>query len=180
LASREPIDTQFSFPGLDDPASTEVGVILMGLGADRLLAGLGVAALAGVEHDPTATTLVTDQVRHGVHPTVSIESALAAGARRWVAARDRLAARPGGPTPVALRVAWTASLAAVDAMAAGGLGPASRSYLAACWLRRSELDGYLADHRTGEQDPTETLFSHPAAHVPPDESGRKGVIDLSC
>jgi hypothetical protein len=146
LASGDAIDTRFSFPGLDDPPSTEVGVILMGLGPDRLLAGLGVAELAGADRDPTATTLITDQVRHGVHGTVSMETALAAGARRWVAARERLAARPDGPVPVALRTAWAASLASVDALWAGELGPASRSYLAACWLRRSELDSYLEDH----------------------------------
>jgi hypothetical protein len=145
LASGGPFDTRFDFPGLDDPPSTEVGVILMGLGADRLLAGLGVAELAGADGDPTATTLLTDQVRHGGHAGISAQAAIAAGARRWVAARERLAPA-GGPFPVALRTAWAASLAAVGAAGLGDLGPASRSYLAACRLRHSEVDRYLEDH----------------------------------
>src|SRR5262249_11046326 len=38
-------DGVFSFPAVDDAPTTEVGVILMGLDAERLLAGLGTAAL---------------------------------------------------------------------------------------------------------------------------------------
>ncbi|WP_255482083.1 DUF6187 family protein, partial [Amycolatopsis sp. SID8362] len=33
-------DTRFALPEVDAPAATEVGVILLGLEADRLLAGL--------------------------------------------------------------------------------------------------------------------------------------------
>ena len=46
--------TLFALPAVDDPAETEVGVIILGLSAERLLAGLGVA---GIAREPTGATL---------------------------------------------------------------------------------------------------------------------------
>ncbi|GAA4294285.1 hypothetical protein GCM10023148_56530 [Actinokineospora soli] len=56
-----PPDTRFDMPGVDDPVDTEVGVILLGLDADRLLAGLGLASLA---EDPGRVAVTVDRVRH--------------------------------------------------------------------------------------------------------------------
>ena len=45
-SNEEKYDTRFDMPDVDDPASTEAGVIMLGQNADRLLAGLGFASLA--------------------------------------------------------------------------------------------------------------------------------------
>jgi len=139
----EPFDTRFSLPAIDDPASVEVGVILMGLDAERLLAGLGVATLGD---DPALVAMLVDQVRHGVPAELSLAGVVATGAGRWRSARPALAcADPGVAPSAAVRRAWTQ---VADLVHAAGLepGPAGRAYLAACWLRRSEVDGYLEDH----------------------------------
>jgi hypothetical protein len=131
-------DTEFSLPGVDDEPDTELGVLLMGLGTERLLAGLGVAADDG---DPTAATLVVDQLRHGVRPDLTFAAALAAGAVRWRAARPRLtAAAPVAEfRSAALRRQWSAAVEVVT-VAGVAAGAAQRVYFAACWLRCAEID----------------------------------------
>ena len=141
--------TEFALPNVDDPAATEAGVILMGLEADRLLAGLGLASLADA---PTTVTLVVDQARHGALRALSADALLALGCDRWRALRpelDRLAV----PASAALRQLWAQALHAVEGAGLGGLGPASRSYLAACWLRRYEVDRVVEDQRVSEVAP---------------------------
>lgn len=136
-------DTRFSLPSVDDDAATEIGVILMGLGAERLLAGLG-AARAG--DDPTTVTLLVEQLRHGVPDGTALPAAVAEGAAKWRGARDTLVATdPGGVRSAALRQLWCGATRTVAAAALidptlATLGDAERAYLAACWLRRAEVD----------------------------------------
>ncbi|MER6800196.1 DUF6187 family protein, partial [Amycolatopsis mediterranei] len=53
-------DLRFVLPDVEAPAAVEAGVILLGLDADRLLAGLGLARLAD---DAALVTQVVDQAR---------------------------------------------------------------------------------------------------------------------
>jgi len=135
----------FSLPAVDDPATTEVGVILMGLDAERLLAGLGTAALGD---DPALVASIVDHARHGVPTDLSLPTVVAAGAERWRSIRAALAGRhrDDAPFAAAVRRAWTQALDLAGAVGGEEYGPASRAYLAACWLRRSEVDGYLEEH----------------------------------
>lgn len=132
-------DTVFSLPNVDEHPDTELGVLLMGMGPERLLAGLGVAASG--EDDPATATLLVDQLRHDARPDRTFAAAVAAGADRWHAARPRLtaAAPAGGIRSAALRRLWGA---AVDTVTAADVAPghAERVYLAACWLREDEID----------------------------------------
>ncbi|HET9139101.1 DUF6187 family protein [Actinophytocola sp.] len=136
----EPFDSRFTLPAVDDPAAVEVGVILLGLDGQRLLAGLGLATLAD---DPTSVALLVDRLRHGVGTGIDLSTALAAGTRRWHAVRAALTGTPGNTA--AVRAAWVRACAVIDDAGLTGLGPASRAYLAACWLRQSEVDRYLED-----------------------------------
>jgi hypothetical protein len=130
----------FRMPAVDQPASTETGVILAGLDTERLLAGLGVATLAD---DPTSVTLLVDQLRHG--GTLAIDTAIDIGARRWRAVRPALAeAGHGMPMSASIRQAWDRALRVVHAADLGPLGPAGPAYLAACWLRRDNVDERVA------------------------------------
>jgi hypothetical protein len=143
MASRE--DTRFDMPSVDSPASTEVGVILLGLDAERLLAGLGMATLAD---DPTAVALSVDHVRHGVAAIApSAEALVEAGCLRWTAASGALAALApelsGSASP---RQAWPKAERLVETLDPLGTGPACRAYLTACWLRRNEIDRWVEDH----------------------------------
>lgn len=150
MSSVEP-DSPFLLPGVDDPAATEAGVILMGLEADRLLAGLGLAALAD---DPTMVTMVVDQARHGALRGITPEALVELGASRWQAVRGALDAAAGPiATSAALRQLWVQATHAVDVADTGDLGPASRAYLAACWLRRVEVDRHLEADRVPEVAP---------------------------
>ena len=131
-------DTVFSLPSVDEDPDTELGVLLMGLGAERLLAGLGVA---GPASDPATTMRVVDQLRHRARHDMSLEAALAVGGERWWAARPRLAAAaPANEVrSAALRKLWAAAMRTVtDAGVAPGR--AELVYLTACWLRRDEID----------------------------------------
>jgi Family of unknown function (DUF6187) len=131
MASGQP-DTRFSLPAIDDPPSTEVGVILMGLEATQLLAGLGMAALAD---DPAVVALLAEQARHD--GTAGDLAELGLG--RWRAERDAFgAATP--PPDVSLRTAWAQAYRDVAARKAGAAGPAIVAYLTACWLRAIEVD----------------------------------------
>jgi hypothetical protein len=124
---------------VDDPASTETGVILMGLAADQLLAGLGLAALA---EDATAVTLLVDQIRHGGQARLTLGHLVSLGARRWQADRDP--PLPEGPA-APLRLAWARAYQAVLDRQAGP--PASTAYLTACLLRRAEIDRHASGDR---------------------------------
>jgi hypothetical protein len=148
----ERYDTVFSLPSVDDDPDTEVGVLLMGLAPDRLLAGLGVAcrdSSAGVAE----VTMVVDQLRHGVAPDLTLEAAVAAGVERWRVAREGSFAADIGPEwrSAALRQLWDAT---VRALAAGALavpqlrtsGGAERVYLTACWLRPEEITEIAEEH----------------------------------
>lgn len=131
-------DTVFSLPSVDEDPDTELGVLLMGLGARRLLAGLGVA---GPASDPATTMLVVDQLSHRARHDMSLEAALAAGGERWRVARPRLTAvAPGNEVrSAALRKLWAAAVRTVTT-ADVARDRAELVYLAACWLRRDELD----------------------------------------
>ncbi len=138
-------DTVFALPAVDEEPETELGVLLMGLGPERLLAGLGVAA----DDDPVAATLVVDQLRHGTRRDLTFAAALEAGGQRWLAALPRLvaAAPVSAYRSAALRRQWAAAEAVVAAAGVAD-GVAERVYLAACWLRRGEIDR-LATESTG-------------------------------
>ncbi|HEY0449916.1 DUF6187 family protein [Actinophytocola sp.] len=141
----EPYDTVFSLPAVDDPAETEIGVLLMGFGPERLLAGLGVAS-GGLAEAPAGVTVYIDQLRHGARDDVTFDDALAAGAGRWRAAGRGLAEIRVGPGALsaALRQQWAAAArglatAAERVPALRTSGDAERVYLIACWLRREEI-----------------------------------------
>ncbi|WP_133116374.1 DUF6187 family protein [Amycolatopsis antarctica] len=135
----------FSLPGVDDPAEVETGVILMGLDRERLLAGLGVASLA---EDPALVALAVDHLRHGAAVDAPMTAVVAAGIRCWRASRAALTvAEPRGQAvSAAPRQAWTRVLG-LTGSACPDRGPAVRSYLAACWLRRDEVDRLVEDDR---------------------------------
>lgn len=133
----------FQLPALDDPPATETGVILLGLDAERLVAGLGLATLTD---DAGLVALTVDHLRHGVPHPISFDAALTAGRRRWLAARPALAAADPSPAPVtaSLRQAWSHAMRAITPAAVGPAGPASKAYLAACWIRRHDVDHFTA------------------------------------
>ena len=131
-------DGAFWMPNVDDPPPTEIGVILLGLDAGHLLAGLAVAALSD---DPAAITLLVDQARHDGAARLELGQLMSAGAARWRAARGALLAAAGGGTQTAsLRLAWANTCAAVARGDVGSLGPASAVYLTACLLRHADVD----------------------------------------
>lgn len=141
----ESYDTVFSLPAVDDDPDTEIGVLLMGFGPERLLAGLGVAS-GGLAADPASATMYVDQLRHDARDDHTFAAALAAGADRWRAARTGFAEVLAGPGEwsAALRQQWAAATTAFAA--ARDLAPALRTgndaervYLVACWLRREEI-----------------------------------------
>jgi hypothetical protein len=132
-------DTTFSLPSIDDDPDTELGVLLMGLGPERLLAGLGMSTGT----DPATATLLVDQLRHGARPELTMAAAITAGATRWRATRAALEATDsGGVRSAALRRLWATAHTTVTT-AAPLLEPAERVYLAACWLRRTEIDALV-------------------------------------
>ncbi|MEJ3747480.1 DUF6187 family protein [Actinomycetes bacterium KLBMP 9797] len=150
-AGPEAFDPRFSLPAVDAPPLTEVGVILLGLDAARLLAGLGSAGTAG---DPAPVALAVDEARHGVAGRPAFADLVSSGRERWSAARGELAAADPASTPSAAPRRLFAS--AMDTVAGAGLGElglAERAYLAACWVRRDEVDAYAADRpATGQED----------------------------
>ncbi len=142
----------FSLPSVDDDPETEIGVLLMGLGPERLLAGLGVASLDPTT-DPATATLLVDQLRHEARPDRTFEDAVAAGARRWRVACDGFVAANVdlGLRSAALRRLWASAEAAIGACAAETpqlrtAGAAERVYLVACWLRQAEITTIAEEH----------------------------------
>lgn len=129
-------DTRFTLPAVDDPASTEVGIILLGLDADRLLAGVGLAQLAD---DPALVTLAVDQLRHGALLELGPEQLIEAGIRRWRHVRAAVAAAPPVAQTGSLRAMWQRTRTMLTGVVPD-LGPASTAYLSACWLRRDDVD----------------------------------------
>jgi hypothetical protein len=129
-------DTVFSLPAVDEDPDTELGVLLMGLGPERLLAGLGVAGA-----DPVSAFLLVDQLRHDARPDLTMAAVLRDGVTGWRAARPRLAAADPEPgvRSAALRRLWVVALRAVG-NAGLSCGHGERVFLAACWLRRAEID----------------------------------------
>lgn len=126
-------DSVFALPSVEDPASTEVGIILLGLDADRLLAGVGLAQLAD---DPALVTLAIDQLRHGAMLDLGPDHLIAAGIRRWRQVRPAI---PPVTQTGSLRLTWERTRAMLTGVV-GDLGPASVAYLTACWLRRDDVD----------------------------------------
>ncbi|MEO3977670.1 DUF6187 family protein [Streptomyces sp. CAU 1734] len=135
-------DPRFALIPSDGSALAETGVILMGLDAERLLAGLGMATLAD---DPAQVALAVDRVRHGVTAPVTFDALVAAGAHRWHSARTALAeVDRTPPAPASLRRSWDRTLRLIAHCDLGGPGPATTAHLAACWLRREEIDSRAA------------------------------------
>ncbi|MER7762769.1 DUF6187 family protein [Streptomyces sp. NPDC097619] len=136
-------DSRFALTPVDGSALTETGIMLMGLDADRLLAGLGLAALT---EDPAQVLLAVDRARHGVAAVPDFDGLLAHGLDTWRRARPALAAadptRPGTPTP--LRPAWERALRLALTAGPEAPGPATAAHLATCWLRREETDRFAA------------------------------------
>jgi hypothetical protein len=136
-------DSRFDMPGVDEPAAVEAGIVLQGLDAERLLAGLGLAALAD---DPALVTLAVDRIRHGAHGALTTDHLFALGARCWLDARDALTAVSGSaPLTGSPRLAWAQAARVVRVALEGdapNTGPnvACAAYLTACWIRRDELD----------------------------------------
>jgi Family of unknown function (DUF6187) len=140
LAESAYSDTSFSFPACDDPASTEIGVVVLGLPAGHLLAGLGGAELAD---DAAQVMLLVDYLRHGGAHALTLARLVAAGVSRWRAAQPVLAtAGPVRRHP--LRHAWSDAYLVVSRLAPPA-ATASTVYLTACWLRESEVSQYVAD-----------------------------------
>lgn len=148
----ERYDTIFSLPSVDDDPDTEIGVLLMGFGPERLLAGLGVACREPGT-DPATVTMLVDRLRHGVGSGTTFAAAVAAGATRWRLASAAITAgnMDPGPRSAALRRLWES---AASALAAGAVaderlrvaGAAERVYLTACWLRPEEITQMTEEH----------------------------------
>lgn len=131
------VGAALALPGIDDPPSTEVGIVLLGLGGERLLAGLAVAT----DQDDAGQVAVTvERARHGAADT-SFDDLVADGTRRWRIHRRQLPA--AGPEPGSVRQAWLRTQRSVAA--ATQTTGATRDYLAALWLRRSSIDTYRTD-----------------------------------
>lgn len=140
MAEAPVFDTQFALPACDDPPTTEIGVIVMGLPAEQLLAGLGLAAMVD---DPAAVVLLMDRVRHAGAIEFTREQCVAAGLDRWRSARPELTAAGKPPQSAAsLRHVWADAHDLAGRCFIGALSPASIVYLAACWLRAPEVDAY--------------------------------------
>lgn len=158
------IDTRFTLPAVDDAPLTEVGIILMGLDAPRLLAGLGLATLAD---DPTQVTLAVDQLRHDHAAVFSLDALMASGAARWVVARSALEDAGLDRYPEgSLRRSWERAVRMATATLPG-VGQASLGYLVACWFRRDDVDTCAALCRPSDAGPTEDT-TRGAGNVVPD------------
>jgi Family of unknown function (DUF6187) len=140
------LETLFSLPAVDDEPATETGVILMGLDAERLVAGLGLATLTD---DAALIALTVDHLRHATPNPFSLDHALTAGARRWLSTRPALiAADPGpGPSAASPRQAWSQTQRLLSTADIGYAGPATRAYLTACWIRRHDVDRFTSSAR---------------------------------
>jgi hypothetical protein len=150
----EPYDSRFTLPSIDDAPSTEAGVILLGLDAERLLAGVGLARIAD---EPALVALAVDQARHDAL-NLGIDALIEAGITRWRAVRPLIEAGPAVTAAGSLRKEWEQTTAKVTATVAG-LGPASVTCLAACWLRREDVDKFAEHGRAPEKGSTRDVLS---------------------
>lgn len=143
-------DARFAMPAVDDPPTVEAGIVLQGLDAERLLAGLGLAALAD---DPALVTLAVDRLRHDARGALTTDQLVVLGARRWRTARAALASVSGSAALTGSpRRAWAQAARVVHAAwekdaSNTGLSAACAVYLTACWIRRDEIDE-LASQRS--------------------------------
>ncbi|MEJ2888613.1 DUF6187 family protein [Actinomycetospora aeridis] len=140
---------RMSLPGEDAAPDEEAGVVVLGLDAEALLLGLGLAALRGDEggdDDPALVATTVDLVRHGVPDAPGRDELLARGAACWSARRPDFAPATTAPAVGSVRAAWAALRDLPDATAP----PAVRTYLVACWIRRADIDPLAArlDTRT--------------------------------
>jgi Family of unknown function (DUF6187) len=160
-----PTDTRFLLPACDDPSSTEIGVIVMGLPVEQLVAGLGMAALADA---PAGISLLMDQVRHSGSVSFTHDHLVAAGLDKWRAVQPALGATgPRNHRTGSLRTAWTQAYGALSQCEIGAMGPAVALYLTACWLRATEIDRY------GDTGAGITAGSYAEdAHAPPEVAVR--------
>lgn len=142
----EPYDSRFTLPSIDDAPATEAGVILLGLDAERLLAGVGLARLAD---EPALVALAVDQARHDALD-LGTGALVEAGIARWRAVRPLIEAGPERTAAGSLRREWEHTTARVAATVTG-LGPASVAYLAACWLRRDDVKEFAEHGRAPEK-----------------------------
>jgi hypothetical protein len=141
-----PFDTRFSLPACDDPPSTEAGVVVLGLSARQLLAGLGLATLAD---DPGAVAIAIDEISHRGSASLTAGHLVAIGLDRWRSARPALEALGAQDRRAAsLRRAWEDAFAALSQSDIGATGPAAAVFLTACWLRAQEI-GAEAASETG-------------------------------
>ena len=143
-------DTVFSLPSVDDDPDTEVGVLLLGLGPERLLAGLGVAC-RNPALEPATVTLLVDQLRHDVRTDLTFADAVAEGARRWRLACEGLVETKldPGPRSADLRRMWGRATEAIAQDADPRLrteGAAEQVYLVGCWLRCVEITEIAEEH----------------------------------
>ncbi|MGW5717630.1 DUF6187 family protein [Amycolatopsis sp. NPDC003865] len=139
-------DSRFALPDVDAPGTTEAGIILLGLDADRLLAGL---ALARLGDDPALVTQVVDQARHG-SAGFGLGGLLESGREHWLALRDRLGEPPSTSSPGSLRREWERRQDLVAA-AVPGAGAGTIAYLTACALRGVEIDQLAAGLADGKE-----------------------------
>lgn len=134
---------EFLLPGVDDAPSTEVGVILMGLDVERLLVGLATAARAD---EPGLVALSVDLTRHGGTAAITFDDLVDDGLRRWQAFLSCCEPAPLEVTSGSVREAWLQAMRAVADVAPDDVGPATRAYRAACWLRRDDVDRCVKGH----------------------------------
>ena len=139
-------DSRFALPDVDAPGATEAGIILLGLDADRLLAGLALARLAD---DPALVTQVVDQARHG-SARFGLGGLLESGREHWLALRDQVGDPPSTSSPGSLRREWERRLDLVAA-AVPGAGAGTIAYLTACALRGTEVDQLAAGLADGKE-----------------------------
>lgn len=127
---------QFQLPALDQPALTEIGVVLSGLAVDRLLAALG---LVEDGESPTAVVLRMDLLRHA--GGAAWTDAVTEGTRRWRAIRSSLdEADPAPSASASIRQAWQRAWHTVLRAEPAPDRDARRVVLAACRLRHAEVD----------------------------------------
>jgi hypothetical protein len=140
MSDQESRDTLFALPAIDDHPSVEAGIVLMGLDAEQLLAGLAIASMTG---DAGGVALLVDRARHSGSVGLPLSWLVAEGIRRWQVASASLAAAGFSHDDHASpRLAWTRAYRAVASCDTGDGGPASLVYLATCLLLHAEIDRY--------------------------------------